>query len=113
MKMPPWSARSFRICWSPNSFYNADKTEQRRQEARQHVEPVTTTIARNEVVLRAGDIVSAADIETLDALGLRQTTWAGKDCEVLRVHVRPGGCLPLLSVAGRAADLAGSMPNPS
>jgi cyclic-di-AMP phosphodiesterase PgpH len=63
----------------PNSFYNADKTDQLRQEARQRVEQVTTTIARNEVILRAGDIVAASDVEALDALGLRQATWGWQE----------------------------------
>ncbi len=63
----------------PNSFYNAEKTDQLRQEARLRVEPVTTTIARNEVVLRTGDIVTASDVETLDALGLRQATWGWRE----------------------------------
>ncbi len=37
---------------------------------------MTSTIERNEVILRAGDIVSPLDIEALDALGLRQSTWS-------------------------------------
>jgi cyclic-di-AMP phosphodiesterase PgpH len=63
----------------PNSFYNADKTDQLRQDARQRVEQVTTTIARNEVILRAGDIVAASDVEALDSLGLRQATWSWQE----------------------------------
>jgi len=60
----------------PNSFFNAEKTEQERQLARDRVKPVTTTIERNEVILRAGDIVTDLDIEALDALGLRQRAWS-------------------------------------
>jgi hypothetical protein len=52
----------------PNSFYNAERTEQRRQLAREQVEPVTTTIERNETILRAGDIVSGLDLEALAAM---------------------------------------------
>ncbi len=40
------------------------------------MEPVTATIERNEVILRAGDIVSSLDIEALEALGLRQSAWS-------------------------------------
>jgi putative nucleotidyltransferase with HDIG domain len=66
----------------PNSFYNAEKTEALRQEARQRVDPVQVTIARDEIVLRAGTIVTPADIEALEALGLRQTGWNWKDVRV-------------------------------
>jgi cyclic-di-AMP phosphodiesterase PgpH len=59
----------------PNSIYNAAKTEERRQLARNQVEPATATIVRNEVILRAGDIVTAADMEALNALGLKQSSW--------------------------------------
>ena len=60
----------------PNSMYNAERTEERRQQARQRIEPVSVTIARNEIVLRSGTIVTPADIEALDALGLRQVSWS-------------------------------------
>lgn len=64
---------------APNSFYNAEKTEERRKLARDGVEPVAVTIERNEVILRAGDIVEPLDIEALDALGLRQPSWTWAD----------------------------------
>ncbi|MEJ5197908.1 MAG: HDIG domain-containing metalloprotein [Anaerolineae bacterium] len=63
----------------PNSFYNAERTEQRRQQARDRVEPVMTTIERNETILRAGDIVTEAEIEALEALGLQQPSWSWRD----------------------------------
>ncbi len=63
---------------APNSFYNAERTEQRRQQARDRVEPVTVSIERNETVIRAGDIVTAAELEALEALGLRQPAWSWK-----------------------------------
>ncbi len=49
----------------PNSFYNADRTAERRKAALDAVEPVTTTLERNEVILRAGDIVTESDLEAL------------------------------------------------
>jgi putative nucleotidyltransferase with HDIG domain len=61
---------------APNSFYNAERTEQQRQQARDRVEPATTSIERNEIILRAGDIVSALDLEALERSGLRQPTWS-------------------------------------
>jgi len=60
----------------PNSFYDADGTEERRQLARDRIEPATTTVERNERILRAGDIVTKLDIEALEALGLRQNSWS-------------------------------------
>lgn len=60
----------------PNSFLNPERTTQRRQEARDAVEPVSQTFERNEVILRAGDIVGALDVEALQALGLQQRTWS-------------------------------------
>ncbi len=60
----------------PNSFYNSERTAQRRQEARDAVQPVTQTFERNEVILRAGDIVTPLDVEALQALGLQQRTWS-------------------------------------
>lgn len=61
---------------APNSFFNAERTAQRRQEARDAVAPVNQTYERNEVILRAGDIVTALDVEALQALGLQQRTWS-------------------------------------
>jgi putative nucleotidyltransferase with HDIG domain len=60
----------------PNTFYNAEKTEQRRQQAREQVQPVTATVERNETILRAGDVVTPLDIEALEALGLTQHGWS-------------------------------------
>lgn len=63
----------------PNSFFNAERTEQRREEARAAVEPVTETLERSEVILRAGDIVTDLDVEALRALGLQQRAWSWQD----------------------------------
>ncbi len=63
----------------PNSFYNADRTEQRRQAARDAVEPVTRTAERNETILRAGDLVTDLEVEALKALGLQQPSWSWTD----------------------------------
>jgi cyclic-di-AMP phosphodiesterase PgpH len=79
----------------PNSFYNAEKTEQRRQQARDAVEPVTASVERNEIILRAGDIATDLDIEALDALGLRQNRWSWLDVSITAIFVILLGVLML------------------
>jgi len=63
----------------PNSFYNAEKTDEARRLARESVTPVSRTIAKGEIILREGDIVTSLDVEALSALGLRQAEieWQG------------------------------------
>jgi putative nucleotidyltransferase with HDIG domain len=63
----------------PNSFYNAEKTDEAKQAARENVQPVSRTIVEGEIILREGDIVTSLDVEALSALGLRQaeTEWQG------------------------------------
>jgi hypothetical protein len=63
----------------PNSFYNAEKTDEARQAARESVQPVSWTIVEGEIILREGDIVTPLDVEALSALGLRQAEveWQG------------------------------------
>ena len=67
----------------PNSFYNQERSEQRRQEARDAVEPITRTVERNETILRAGDIVTDLEIEALQALGLQGRSWSWGDVRVV------------------------------
>jgi len=63
----------------PNSFYNAEKTDEAKQLARESVTSVSRTIAEGEIILREGDIVTSLDVEALSALGLRQAEieWQG------------------------------------
>lgn len=63
----------------PNSFYNAEKTDEAKQLARESVTPASRTIVEGEIILRSGDIVTSLDVETLSALGLRQAEieWQG------------------------------------
>ncbi len=56
----------------PNSFYNADKTTEAKRQARERVAQITQSVERGEIILRAGDIVTARHVEALDALGVRQ-----------------------------------------
>ena len=67
----------------PNSVYNPERTEQRRQAARDAVQPVTRTVERNETILRAGDLVADLEIETLKALGLQQRSWSWEDVQTV------------------------------
>jgi hypothetical protein len=55
-----------------NTFYNAARTEEARQQARENAEPVMVTIRNGEAIVREGTLVSALDIEALDVFGLRQ-----------------------------------------
>ena len=63
----------------PNSFYNQTRSEERRQAARDAVEPITRTVERDETILRAGDIVTDLEIEALQALGLQGRSWSWND----------------------------------
>jgi putative nucleotidyltransferase with HDIG domain len=60
-----------------NTFYNAARTEEMRQQARDNTPPVPVTIRQGEAIVRTGDRVRPEDIEALDAFGLRQqaTRW--------------------------------------
>ncbi len=55
-----------------NTFFDAARTEEARQQARENTPPVTVTIRQGEVIIRAGDVVRPVDVEALDAFGLRQ-----------------------------------------
>lgn len=59
----------------PNSFFNAEHTMQLREQARSAVPVQTQTLEQGEIILRAGDIVTAEDVEALEQMGLRQSEW--------------------------------------
>lgn len=56
----------------PNMNFNEEGTQERREEARQNVEPVTRTVRQGEVIIRKGDVVTEEDIKVLEALGLQK-----------------------------------------
>jgi putative nucleotidyltransferase with HDIG domain len=56
-----------RVNYTPNPA----ETERLRKEAQDAVAPVVKTIESGEVILREGDVVRAADLEKLEAMGLR------------------------------------------
>ena len=53
-----------------NLIYNAEATEEARQQARDAVQPVTATVELSEVIVRAGETLTEDDVEALKALGL-------------------------------------------
>ncbi len=61
----------------PNVLVNGAETERSRREARDRVQPVQVTVERGETVVRQGDVITAEDVEKLEALGLgtRATSW--------------------------------------
>lgn len=54
----------------PNKFYNEARTRTLRQAARDAVPPVMITIKQNQKIIRAGDVVTAEQMQMLAALGL-------------------------------------------
>lgn len=54
----------------PTIFPNEEATAAARAEAVAAVEPITRTVARDQRIIRAGDIVTEADYELLNELGL-------------------------------------------
>ena len=57
----------------PNSSFSEELTDQEQDRVEAAVEPIVVKIARNEVVVRNGTLLTAADIEKIDALGLGTT----------------------------------------
>jgi putative nucleotidyltransferase with HDIG domain len=57
-----------------NVVVDTAATERNRQRARGEVQPVRVTVQRGETVIRDGSVVTDADIEKLQQLGLRDRT---------------------------------------
>lgn len=57
----------------PNSFLNPERTDELRQQAREAVQPEISVLEQGEIVLRAGNIVTAEDVEALEQMGLTQS----------------------------------------
>lgn len=58
----------------PNAFFNEQRTQESRQAAADAVRPVTRSFLQGQVVVRAGTIVTEADMEALAQLRLLQPT---------------------------------------
>ena len=55
---------------APNSFYSPELTEEARAQARANVNPITRTFLPGETIVQRGRVITAADIEALQAAGL-------------------------------------------
>ncbi len=56
----------------PNSLYSPELTEAARQAARDAIEPVVQSYKAGESVVRTGEVITEADLEALQRLGLIQ-----------------------------------------
>lgn len=55
---------------APNSFFSEELTEARRQQARDAVEPVVRTFVEGETIVQRGQVITEADVEAMQQLGL-------------------------------------------
>lgn len=58
----------------PNAFYNEELTRQAQLAAAENVPVEVRTFARGQMIIRAGEIATAAHIEALEQFGLLQVT---------------------------------------
>ncbi len=56
----------------PNSFLDAERTEQARQAARESIAPIEITYEAGQIVVREGEIIASEQVEALQALGIQQ-----------------------------------------
>lgn len=56
-----------------NSLPNPQRTSALKEEARRAIAPMRVTIRQDETIVREGEVITPAAIETLEALGLLQT----------------------------------------
>ena len=80
----------------PNSFYNDDRTKQAREQASAAIATERRSFAQGQIVIRAGTIVTDADIEALSQLKLLQPPDR-------RVEVFGGSLLAVLIVSAVGA----------
>jgi putative nucleotidyltransferase with HDIG domain len=57
-----------------NVVVNKEATARQKKDAEEAVSPVQVTVEKGETVLRTGQVISAADVEKLELLGLRNPT---------------------------------------
>lgn len=58
----------------PTSLFSEEQTRVARDQARSSIQPIMRQIMAGEVLVRRGEIVSSADLETLNAFGLGEPT---------------------------------------
>jgi len=73
----------------PNSLYNDEATQAARLAAWEAVAPISKRVERGEAIVTRGQVVTAADIETLRLLGLLQPefSWQTVASSVIAVFV--------------------------
>ncbi len=76
----------------PNSLYSADATDAARQTASEAIEPVKKRYIAGEIIVASGEVISAADLEALQMLGLVEPE------KHLLDYVGAGGLTLLVSV---------------
>lgn len=59
---------------TPNSFLDVERTESARTAARQQVPPVQVTLEAGQIIVREGDVITAEQVEALNAAGLHLPT---------------------------------------
>jgi len=69
-----FAAELIRPLVMPNSSFSDEAWQTARAAAAAAVEPVEVSLVQNQVIARAGEPLDAADIETIDALGLGEAT---------------------------------------
>lgn len=72
---------------APTQEVDQTATQQARRQAANAVPPVQVTIEKGETILRNGDVVSATDIEKLEAVGLRNATIRWRDATAMALIV--------------------------
>ncbi|MBX7213455.1 MAG: HDIG domain-containing protein [Thermoflexales bacterium] len=62
---------------APNVSFDAAATDAAKRNARAAVQPVQLTYEASQIIIRSGQVVTAAELETLDKLNLRRSamTW--------------------------------------
>lgn len=63
----------------PNSLYNQTLTEAARQQASEAIKPVTRSFISGETIVQRGRVITAEDLEALQAFGLAQAKGRWQD----------------------------------
>lgn len=58
----------------PNEVLNPTETAKQKREAQDKVEPVREAVEKGEIIVREGNVVTALDLEKLQAAGLQQAS---------------------------------------
>jgi len=84
----------------PTSLYDEATTNARREQAREQVLPVSHSIKQGEAVVREGELVTALQLEELEALGLRHESpgWGPTVGTILFVVLLVGALLAYIQL---------------